>query len=1445
MNQPYDPNVTADFPSTAADSVNVGLTATFIKSAELLRTADHDSSKAAPSRDLTADFASSSSPTDGDTGAFLPDQGTEPNGRAPERLPASVSVPGYEIESVLGRGGMGIVYKALHLSLKRTVALKMVMAGGHAGPRELARFRIEAEAVARLQHPNIVQVYEVGEADGHPYCALEFVEGGNLAAMLEGKPLPARHAAKLVESLARAMQLAHSRNVVHRDLKPANILLTADGTPKITDFGLARQMDSDSGETKAGAVMGTPSFMAPEQAAGHAHDAGPAADVYALGAILYDCLAGRPPFKGKTVVETLDQVRTREATPPSRWQASVPLDLDTICLKCLRKEPEKRYASAAELADELVRFQQGEPIQARPAGRVERTIKWVKRRPAAAALLAVSIAAILTLSVLGWRWAADVARHNRELAAAVTTAEMESDRAQKAKFAAEASQQIAFNRESEAIRQTRLADRRLLQARSGAYTWQLSQVQAILSQNPERAQEMLEDPGRFPLDLREFAWGALYRQTERERLSWRGFRGATVTAMYLPDGRVPAAMAFSRDGKVLFASDLWSERLPFLAWEVETGKPIDGPKRAEGGKRSTTRSFTLAVSPDGTLLATSSGGQIQFWDTSDWQPRGKVAAPLLAAPPAFSPDGTLLAFPEKETVKVVDVQKGEVKHTLAGHNKGANAVAWSRDGVLACGCGDGSVLLWDPAKESERGRLATGSSVIRLAFAPDGKTLATVGQGRSEVTLWDVAEKRVGAIVRGHTMPVADLAFDPTGNLLATAAYGGKDPTFYEKPSELRLWDARTGESRGRLPGHTGAVIAIAFSPDGSTLASAGAEGMVRLWRVGGIKPQRQVVGRAPIGGSGSICVAGDKLLHAATNGNTVDLADLRTGEKMASLTGMEEPVKCAALTRDGSIAAVANAKGVVRVWDVAGNDLRHTFPTEEGVVTALATDDSGRILAAVCTRTADECRLHFWNLKTGAELPLTLTHRGGHLQALALSPSGDLVALATTWFDGKSIAGEVRIWQIEDGLLRAVISESVGDLTFAPDGATLATAIIPTRTNLDLVKNGKLPTAQWRVKIWDALTGQERLDLGSLEEQMLPGSARVAFAADGRALEFTMLGFSLARYRWETTVDLRRAKLTPTGGVFNFAKGEVRSLLASSDSRRLVWLTDGGVRYWDLSSGYEGGIVAKSDWSALEPGLDSKVQSRPFSNPGQLALSPDGKSLAFGGKSGGVGLLDIDARRPRLLSADLGAEAVVAFSPDSATLAASVDGGTIRFWDVATGREGEPLATGDQRPRTIAFMQNGSRLAVVGTDEVRLWNLAERTQCGQIETSSPEVTFFPDGLHLVLSKRGPEPIIVRYDLETGGETRLTLPKKDAASPFWLPDGHQAACLMGRDVKLCDALTGKATVLWTLPDPKSPFARENLSLTSLLSLPDGRTLAIGLSDGSIRLLSVPGLRRQN
>jgi serine/threonine-protein kinase len=274
----------------------------------------------------------------------------------------------------------------------------MILAGGHAGEEERERFRGEAQAVARLQHPNIVQVYEVGEHEGLPYFSLEFCAGGSLAHKLQAGPLPPAEAARLAEVLARAVHAAHQAQILHRDLKPANVLLGADGTPKITDFGLAKKLD-EAGQTASGAVMGSPSYMAPEQAGGQNKEVGPAADIYALGAILYECLTGRPPFKAATSLETILQVLANDPVPPARLQPGVPRDLETICLKCLQKESKKRYVSAAALADDLRRFHAGEPIVGRPVSRVERLVKWVRRRPAVASLLAITLLSIPHLTV--------------------------------------------------------------------------------------------------------------------------------------------------------------------------------------------------------------------------------------------------------------------------------------------------------------------------------------------------------------------------------------------------------------------------------------------------------------------------------------------------------------------------------------------------------------------------------------------------------------------------------------------------------------------------------------------------------------------------------------------------------------------------------------------------------------------------------------------------------------------------------------------------------------------------------------------------------------------------------------------------------------------------------------------------------------------------------------
>jgi formylglycine-generating enzyme required for sulfatase activity len=304
----------------------------------------------------------------------------------------------------------------------------MILAGSHAGESDLARFRTEAEAVARLQHPNIVQIHEIGQHNGLPYFSLEFCSGGSLDKKLAGTPLLPREAAALMETLARAMHAAHQKGIVHRDLKPANVLLAEDGAAKVADFGLVKKLN-EAGQTASGAVMGTPSYMAPEQAGGKSQDIGPAADVYALGAVLYECLTGRPPFKAATSLDTILQVIAEDPVPPRQLQPQTPRDLETICLKCLRKEPARRYASAEELADDLRRFQAREPIRARPVGAVERTWKWARRRPALAALLGVVLLALVSLAVLSGNLAA--ARHDADEKR--QTAEKEADKAKKAR----------------------------------------------------------------------------------------------------------------------------------------------------------------------------------------------------------------------------------------------------------------------------------------------------------------------------------------------------------------------------------------------------------------------------------------------------------------------------------------------------------------------------------------------------------------------------------------------------------------------------------------------------------------------------------------------------------------------------------------------------------------------------------------------------------------------------------------------------------------------------------------------------------------------------------------------------------------------------------------------------------------------------------------------------
>jgi hypothetical protein len=520
---------------------------------------------------------------------------------------AVLAQPGYEVLGELGHGGMGVVFKARQIKAGHLVALKMILAGRHAEPDQLSRFRTEAEAIARLQHPHVVQVFEVGEHNGLPFFSLELCPGGSLDKKLAGTPVPPREAATLVAKLAQGVQAAHQARVLHRDLKPANVLLAANGTPKVTDFGLAKKLDAQ-GVTLPGVIMGTPSYMAPEQASGAGAELGPVVDVYALGAILYECLTGRPPFRAATVLDTLRQVVSEEPVPPRQLNAQVPRDLETICLKCLHKEADKRYRSAAELAQDLGRYLGGEPVQARPVRSWERAWKWARRRPALASLAAVIVVA--TLSLLGgglWFMAQLTEQRNQ-----------------------------AIQARDEVEREKTRTEKQLLRSEWLLYASQIALAQRAWQDGDVQHARDLLDACRW--DFRGWEHAYLRHLFDETYQTFRGHTHWVHSVSFSPDGKRLASASLDQTVKV---------------WDAQTGKEVLTLKG------HTLWVHSVSFSPDGKHMATASGelgkpGEVKVWDGQTGQEVLTLEGhtePVLGV--VFSPDGKRLASASGDkTVKV-------------------------------------------------------------------------------------------------------------------------------------------------------------------------------------------------------------------------------------------------------------------------------------------------------------------------------------------------------------------------------------------------------------------------------------------------------------------------------------------------------------------------------------------------------------------------------------------------------------------------------------------------------------------------------------------------------------------------------------------------------------------------------------------------------------------------
>jgi WD40 repeat protein/serine/threonine protein kinase len=1093
----------------------------------------------------------------------------------PASDPVRQQIGPYEVLEEIGRGGMGVVYRARHVQLGRVVALKMMLGGRFVGDSGRARFRAEAEAAARLQHPHIVQLFDVGEHEGQPYFTLEYVNGGSLRQLV-GKPQPPQQAAQLLETLARADHYAHEHGVIHRDLKPANVLLARiedrgsriedrkdngdfrssildprSSIPKVTDFGLAKLLGEAAELTQTGTVMGTPEYMAPEQTQGKAGKIGPETDVYALGAILYCLLTGRPPLQAESSLETLLLVQNAEPVAVKRLQPGVPRDLETICLKCLRKNPRQRYGTALELADDLRSFLDGLPIRARPVSPAERLVKWARRSPTTAALLSALVLVIAVgFGLVLSQWSRADARAKAEEQA-------------KEKEQQTAASERAARQEVEKLSIGTLLDQGIGLCEKGDLGPGLLTLTDALDLAVKAANADLERVARLNLS----AW--------RQHLSRQRF------VCEHPGWVWDASLSPDRKTLLTASTDKTADR-----WDAATGKRVAEPLVHD------LEVWTAVYSPDGLLILTGSGtpdgkqGGATLWDAATGKRLAWLDQLGRVDRVAFSPDGQTFLTVAPRQAQVWTREGKPVTPPLRPLEGIVTAGALSPDGKqVLTGGSDGRARLWDAASGEAVGQpLALGGAITRVAFSPDGATLAAAGS-HPIAPVWDAAagkvqlrEQPVGLVglwerVSGkpigrpllHNGEVNALAFSPDSQLLATGSVvrvtDRQEQGLRPAGGEARLWQVATGLPLGRPLLHPHPVWSVALSPGGQLLLTGDENGEARLFS--------SLTG-LPIGNpmvcSGTVRVVAfaedGRSALTATAGYYARLWDLPPARTLGQLVAGSRQATAVAFSSDGKTLLVGARDGTVRLWDVAGGQPVGTVLQHGSEVKAVAWSPSGE---AVLTGGSDGFA-RLWDRQSGRQLqefraPLDV-------QSVAFLDGGKTVLTACC-------EGTIQRWDAATGRLLGELLKTRGDiqrLVLSSDGKTAVVCGLR-----DCVKR------------WDLEAGRV------LQEYPEAGGSRVcSLSADGRTVLTGSFGNRPALL-WDVATG------RPRGFPLLRGKGDHLAGAFSSDGRLAVMgSVDGLASLWDTSTG--------------------RPVSPPLHHAGEVCAAdfrPDGRLLALASNEG------------------------------------------------------------------------------------------------------------------------------------------------------------------------------------------------------------------------------------